>query len=325
VIASFTVLTFECPDFQGRAPSLVYIFVGVCVFIYQTLDAIDGKQARETKSASALGQLFDHGCDSLSTTFLTLSVATTLNLGVSWETMALLFSVQFPFFLAQWQEYHTHTLTHSMGWIGVTEVQLVTMGFHFVAALFGPEIYTASVGPIRVNQAIVILQLGLGGIITFRTFKTVFSRAKSKVEAVLQLVPVLGLIVCGCLWASLLSYPTLNHAYRRHSRITTCLLGLLFTHLSNQIIVCTLCRMKYPKQWLLLPLPILVAVDFYDLFPGYRDVFLGCYGGVTLFSMALYIRHFIEEITHFLGIHCLKLGPRAEPTDAKTPTAGTRR
>lgn len=28
------------------------------------MDAVDGKQARRTKSSSPLGQLFDHGCDS---------------------------------------------------------------------------------------------------------------------------------------------------------------------------------------------------------------------------------------------------------------------
>jgi phosphatidylglycerophosphate synthase len=37
------------------------------LFIYQTLDAIDGKQARRTGSSNALGELFDHGCDSMST------------------------------------------------------------------------------------------------------------------------------------------------------------------------------------------------------------------------------------------------------------------
>jgi ethanolaminephosphotransferase len=31
-----------------------------------TLDAIDGKQARRTGSSSALGELFDHGCDAIS-------------------------------------------------------------------------------------------------------------------------------------------------------------------------------------------------------------------------------------------------------------------
>jgi hypothetical protein len=34
--------------------------------VYQTLDAIDGKQARRTGTSSPMGELFDHGCDSVS-------------------------------------------------------------------------------------------------------------------------------------------------------------------------------------------------------------------------------------------------------------------
>ena len=40
--------------------------LAITMFLYQTLDAIDGKQARRTGSSNALGELFDHGCDSLS-------------------------------------------------------------------------------------------------------------------------------------------------------------------------------------------------------------------------------------------------------------------
>jgi len=35
--------------------------------VYQSLDAIDGKQARRTGTSNPLGELFDHGCDSIST------------------------------------------------------------------------------------------------------------------------------------------------------------------------------------------------------------------------------------------------------------------
>lgn len=54
-----------CVLFQ--APLWAYLLCAVGLFIYQSLDAIDGKQARRTNSSSPLGELFDHGCDSLST------------------------------------------------------------------------------------------------------------------------------------------------------------------------------------------------------------------------------------------------------------------
>lgn len=50
-----------------QAPLWAYLLCAVGLFIYQSLDAIDGKQARRTNSSSPLGELFDHGCDSLST------------------------------------------------------------------------------------------------------------------------------------------------------------------------------------------------------------------------------------------------------------------
>lgn len=49
--------------------------------MYQSLDAIDGKQARRTGSANPLGELFDHGCDSISTVFVALSACTAVQLG----------------------------------------------------------------------------------------------------------------------------------------------------------------------------------------------------------------------------------------------------
>lgn len=34
---------------------------GIGLFMYQSLDAIDGKQARRTQTSGPLGELFDHG------------------------------------------------------------------------------------------------------------------------------------------------------------------------------------------------------------------------------------------------------------------------
>lgn len=42
-------------------PRWTYAYCGIAQFVYQTLDAVDGKHARATKASSPLGQLFDHG------------------------------------------------------------------------------------------------------------------------------------------------------------------------------------------------------------------------------------------------------------------------
>lgn len=50
-----------------QAPQWSFLLCATGLFIYQSLDAIDGKQARRTDSSTPLGELFDHGCDSIST------------------------------------------------------------------------------------------------------------------------------------------------------------------------------------------------------------------------------------------------------------------
>ena len=47
----------------------------------QALDAIDGKQARRTGTACPLGELFDHGCDSLSTVVVSIASCCALRWG----------------------------------------------------------------------------------------------------------------------------------------------------------------------------------------------------------------------------------------------------
>lgn len=63
-VASLLVTSYA-PSFEGHVPRWCLAVFAVALFFYQTMDAIDGKQARRTNSSSPLGQLFDHGCDAV--------------------------------------------------------------------------------------------------------------------------------------------------------------------------------------------------------------------------------------------------------------------
>ena len=65
-----------CYDFTFKKdiPSWCFYWAAISLWIYATLDAIDGKQARRTQSSSALGQLFDHGCDAFCVSFLIINL-----------------------------------------------------------------------------------------------------------------------------------------------------------------------------------------------------------------------------------------------------------
>ena len=81
-IVTSLVLVLYCPTATEMAPWWTTFSCALGLFIYQTLDAIDGKQARRTKTSSPLGELFDHGCDSLSTVFVIIASCCAVRLGL---------------------------------------------------------------------------------------------------------------------------------------------------------------------------------------------------------------------------------------------------
>jgi ethanolaminephosphotransferase len=58
------------------------------MWLYSTLDNVDGKQARRTNSSSPLGELFDHGCDALNCSIGGLIQIAAMGMGYS--NMAIL-------------------------------------------------------------------------------------------------------------------------------------------------------------------------------------------------------------------------------------------
>ncbi len=79
VVVATAITLFYSPDLSSPLPSwsyyLYFIFIllilifchsiGSAVWIYSSLDAIDGKHARRTGQCGPLGELFDHGCDAI--------------------------------------------------------------------------------------------------------------------------------------------------------------------------------------------------------------------------------------------------------------------
>lgn len=84
------------------------LFFGICVFVYYTIDNVDGKQARRTKSSTPLGMCMDHGCDVLGVSFIALGVARMA--GIT-DHIILLFTAQIAvlgtFWLSVWAQYHS--------------------------------------------------------------------------------------------------------------------------------------------------------------------------------------------------------------------------
>ncbi|ORY24123.1 hypothetical protein BCR39DRAFT_547721 [Naematelia encephala] len=105
-----TLLVYD-PTYSGRdLPSWVYFSWSFGLFAYQSMDAIDGKQARRVGMASALGEMFDHGCDAINTSLEVVLCAHALGLNRSWWTVASEAASLCNFYASTWEEYHTGTL-----------------------------------------------------------------------------------------------------------------------------------------------------------------------------------------------------------------------
>jgi phosphatidylglycerophosphate synthase len=56
------------------------VLVAVLIMLYQTLDALDGKQARRIRNCTALGEIMDHGCDAVCMVWLCAMLAQLLGI-----------------------------------------------------------------------------------------------------------------------------------------------------------------------------------------------------------------------------------------------------
>lgn len=159
-IISTLILAFYCPTATEMAPPWAYAFAALCLFAYQSLDAIDGKQARRTNSSTQLGELFDHGCDAVSIVFVSVGVCTAMQLGTHpWLTFMTSCTSMFIYFTAHWQTYVCGTL--KFGKFDVTEGQLMFCTIYLVAAFLGEDAWMAKVPVVDMEVKVVATVSGL--------------------------------------------------------------------------------------------------------------------------------------------------------------------
>ncbi|XP_054164044.1 cholinephosphotransferase 1-like isoform X2 [Oppia nitens] len=145
-IVTACILVHYSPDAKQGIPWWPLLFCAIGLFVYQTLDACDGKQARRTKTSTCLGELFDHGCDAVSTIFVSLSVCLAVDLGHLPALMVMLQVMAVAlFYMAHWQTYVTGELRFAK--FDVTEAQMTIIIILLVSSMFGTSIWTYEIVP----------------------------------------------------------------------------------------------------------------------------------------------------------------------------------
>ncbi|KAG2383591.1 hypothetical protein C9374_004262 [Naegleria lovaniensis] len=108
VLFGWAVLVYYNPDLHNhQVPSIIYLLNALLLFYYQTMDAIDGKHARNTKNSSALGELFDHGLDALIGYFQCYILVSAIDLGSTYFALIVIVLYYMTSFMMIWEDYVT--------------------------------------------------------------------------------------------------------------------------------------------------------------------------------------------------------------------------
>lgn len=251
MVFAYMMMWTYSPFYVAPLPRWLSLYTAAALFFYQTLDAMDGKQARRTKSSSPLGQLFDHGCDCLTCLALHSMACTVLLPGPNGWCVAGLSALQSGFFLAQWQEHYTGVLCTSFGPVGVTETQYGLILVVLVAGLTGPERTLAfssqevelpfagvhQTAGITCVQVWVLFCMALASISFCKTLGAAAPEGKLG-RSLVDLLPAVVLNICCCFWT-----PDMLEA---HPRLFCFVVGLLFFFMTCQMILFSMARMEFP-------------------------------------------------------------------------------
>ncbi|XP_068906015.1 cholinephosphotransferase 1 isoform X3 [Tenebrio molitor] len=328
-IVTALILIWYSPDAKKEAPRWACGLCGFGLFVYQSLDAIDGKQARRTGTANPLGELFDHGCDSISTVFVALSACIAVQLGYypGWMFFQC-FCAMTLFYCAHWQTYVSGTLR--FGRIDVTEAQYTIMAILLLSTIFGPSIWSTKVFGLTFRWCQVISTAFYVGF--FQLFYTLYEHLKrggcgkngSTVAGTSVLSPVIPFSMV-LVPAFIIYQKSPQHVYEEHPALYILAFGLVAAKVTNRLVVAhmTKSEMDY-MDWSLLGPTMLFLNQYFNTFVKEHYILWLCMLWVVV-DLLRYCYQICTEICEYLRVELFRIpypgGPqRFFPAVVTVPT-----
>ncbi|CAE8585243.1 unnamed protein product [Polarella glacialis] len=295
----------------------VWMVLGISTLVSQTLDNMDGKQARRTGTSSPLGLMLDHGADALNVNLCSINVMALLQVG---DYRAMCFSVWFnsctSFFFATWEEYQTGSLYLGV-FNGPTDGLLIVALSFFVTALaedqfrfwdaefaFGISrkfamtgFYTVCVFGTVLGNLLAVKQ-AISGLRSERSTRMPF------VFALLLTIPFCAVLLGGvlglfCGWSSV---------FASEPRLFFWCLGLMFLILVTHLQLAHICGEQYsPWRWTVFAPASVLAISHWALEGRQLLVLRLC----TLFLAAAWLHlavAAIQEMSSILGVAIFSIG-----------------
>lgn len=273
-VATTLILVFYSPNAREEPPRWASALCALGLFIYQSLDAIDGKQARRTNSSSPLGELFDHGCDSISTVFVALSACISVRLGFYPKWMFFqCFCAMTLFYCAHWQTYVSGTLR--FGKVDVTEAQCTIMAIHMISAIFGPNIWMSKVfGNFELWNSMTIMTVVCGVWALSVTLRVIHAGGVGKngstvagTSVISPILPFLAVV----LPAFIISEKSVDGIFENYTSLYILAFGMVAAKVTNKLVIAhmTKSEMGYLDAGLMGPLLLFLNQYFNCFLPEY--------------------------------------------------------
>ncbi|KAK0259095.1 hypothetical protein LTR91_014427 [Friedmanniomyces endolithicus] len=325
VLGNVFLLQVMDPELQGPKQAWVCYSYAFGVWAYSTMDNIDGKQARRTGTSSGLGELFDHGIDSLNCTLASLLETSAMGLGPTRLGALTALIPTLPMFFSTWETYHTHTLY--LGYVnGPTEGLLIASTIMVLSGIYGPQIWHQPLADLLGFENLlgsISFKDIWGPVLLFGFFvghlpSCIANVAQARREKGLPLTPLFlewtpMLVFVGSLVAWLGS-PYSALLTDNHLCLLCLTLSFVFGRMTTKTILAHLTRQPYP-YWTALLAPLIGgAVLINGPYIGLPAIsartehyYLWAYFAlavVVYFRWALLV---IDAICEYLGIQCLTI------------------
>lgn len=327
-VVTTVILIYYSPDGRQEIPAWALLLFALGLFVYQTLDAVDGKQARRTGSSSPLGELFDHGCDSLSTVFVALATCVSVKLGSYPNVMFYQFmAASTLFYTAHWQTYVSGTLL--FGKFDVTEAQVTIIIMHIISAIFGVSIWSSQVPIVNLplNMFTVCFCLG-GAVITILNLLYKISdggigKNGSSVADTSILSPAGPLSIM--LATSIMIYlksPT--NLYENNPCLYLLTFGLAIAKITNRLVVAQMTRHEVKTLDTVMIGPFVLILNQYFNIPINEYYVLWFALMFTIFDVLWFACKVCHEIRDHLHINIFSITPRPPKPEPGPPNGSTR-
>lgn len=325
ILVNVITLSIVMPDLVGPGPAWMYYSFAAGLWMYSTMDNLDGKQARRTGTSSPLGELFDHGIDSLNCVLGGLCQAATMGLGASNTAAFTCLIPTLPMFFSTWETYHSHVLY--LGYVnGPTEGLIIGCLLMAASGWFGPEMWMHKASSVFGFESILgdhtlrdlwvpVLSVAVFvGHIPACVMNVVAARRRDNLPVLpvfLEWIPMITFTASCCAWV-FSPYSTLlaeNHL------ILFCLTtSFVFGRMTTKIILSHLTRQPFP-YWTMMLVPLIIGATLvngpYIGLPALTPAFELLYLRLSFLFSAIVYGHWakmtINSICEFLGIKCLTI------------------